>query len=118
MSGRLKIMARTEEFNLKEEVKEEIKNILKRGIDNERSSIFRVMRKEQYSPRGMAVLMDNDNYEMIFYESNLDGVGGLEFTDTLQKARQILVLKGKELESNKEMVRNLKKTGNIYSNRK
>lgn len=111
-------MARTEEFNLKEDIKEQIKNILRKGVDNERSAVFRIMRKEHYSPRGMAMILEEGIYDKILYQCNLDGIGGIDFINILQKARQILVLKGKELEVNREMVRNLKKTGNIYGDRK
>jgi len=107
-------MTRTEEFNLMEEVKEEVKNALRRGIDNEGSAIFRILRMDQYSPRGRAIILDGGHYGKELYDCNLSGCCGEDFARTLQKARQILVLKGIELDSNKEMIKNLKKTGNIY----
>lgn len=107
-------MVRTEEFNLREEIKEDIKKFLRKGIDNEYSAIFRVMRKDQYSPKGMALMLDNGYYAEIFYQCNLDGIPDVEFSEIMQKARRILVLRGQELEVNKEMVKNVRDTGNIY----
>lgn len=107
-------MTRTEEHNLKEEIKEEIKTSLRKGIDNEGCSVFRVMRKDHYSPNGKAIILDNGHYEKILYKCNMCRACGDDLCKTFQKARQVLVLKGKEMNSNKIMVENVKKTGNIY----
>lgn len=107
-------MVSIEEENLKEEIKEEIKKALKNGIDNEGCAVFRVMRKEQYSPKGKAIILDNNYYEKILYDCNLCGACDTNICNTFQKARQVLVLKGNEIEANKKMLENLKNTGNIY----
>tara|TARA_Y100000310_G_C20639324_1_gene792986 strand:+ start:309 stop:644 length:336 start_codon:yes stop_codon:yes gene_type:complete len=107
-------MTTTEEYNLKEEVKEEIAKALKDGIDNERCAVFRVMRKEHYSPKGKAIILDNDYYEKILYKCNMCRACGDDLCNSFQKARQVLVLKGKEMNANKEMISNLKKSGNVY----
>ena len=62
-------------------------------------------------------MLDNNFYEKIVYKCNL--CRACEFSDSklcdaFQKARQVLVLQGKELPANKEMINNLKKTGNVY----
>ena len=105
---------KTEEFNLKEEIEEEVKKALKNGIDNEGCAVFRIKREEHYSPKGKAIMLDNDYYEKILYNCNLCRACGNDLCSTFQKARRVLILKGKETESNKEMISNLKKTGYIY----
>ena len=105
---------KTEEYNLKEQVKEGIKIALKNGIDNEDCAIFRVARKDQYSPKGKAIILDNDYYEKILNKCNLCRACGDDLCSTFQKARQVLVLKGKEENANIEMIENLKKSGNVY----
>jgi hypothetical protein len=107
-------MVSIEEANLKEEIREEIKSALKNGIDSEGCAVFRVMRKEQYSPKGKAIILDNNYYEKILYDCNLCGACGMSLCSTFQKARQVLVLKENELEVNKKMLENLNNSGNIY----
>ena len=107
-------MSTTEEYNLKEEIGEEIKKSIKNGIDSEGCSVFRVLRKEQYSPMGKAIILDNGYYEKILYKCNMCKACGDDLCNTFQKARQVLVLKGKEMNANREMIANLKQSGNIY----
>jgi len=108
-----------EEHNLKEEIKDIVGKSIKSGISNEGCSIFRVMREEQYSPKGKAVILDNDFYEKIIYQCNLckaceNTITGSKLCEAFQKARQVLVLQKKEIPANKEMINNLQKTGNVY----
>ena len=108
---------KAEIHNLKEEIKENIERAIRLGISNEGCAVFRILRKEQFSPRGKAIMLDNNFYEKIVYKCNL--CKGCEFNDSklcdaFQKARQVLVLQGKELSVNKKMIDNLEKTGNIY----
>ncbi len=107
-------MTRTEEHNLKEEIKEEVRTAINNGIDNEGCAVFRVMRKDHYSPKGKAVVLDQGHYEKILYKCNMCKACGDNLCNTFQKARQVLVLKGKEMNANKKMIDNVKRTGNIY----
>ena len=108
---------KAEVHNLKEEIKEIIDRAIKSGISNEGCAVFRILRKEQFSPRGKAITLDNNFYEKIIYKCNLCKAcefGDSKLCDAFQKARQVLVLQGKELSANKEMIDNLEKTGNVY----
>lgn len=107
-------MVTTEEHNLKEEIKEGIAKALRNGVDNEGCAVFRVVRKEHYSPKGKAIILDNDFYEKILYKCNLCRACGDGLCDTFQKARQVLVLKGKEMNANKEMMKNIRRSGGVY----
>lgn len=103
-----------EEHNLIEEIKEDIKKALKEGIDNEGCAVFRVMRKDSYSPKGKALILNNGDYRDILLKCNMCRACGDDLCNSFQKARQVLVLRGKELEENKKMVENLKSSGNVY----
>ena len=107
-------MTKTEEFNLKGQILEEVKIALKEGIDNDGCAVFRVMRKDQYSPKGKAFILEKGYYENILNDCNLCGACGANLCSTFQKAKQVLALKGKEASGNKLMLKNLKETGNIY----
>ena len=107
-------MVNNEEHNLIEEIKENIEKSLKEGIDNEGCAVFRVMRKDSFSPKGKAMILDNGYYGDILYKCNMCRACGSELCNTFQKARQVLVLRGKEIQENKKMLENLEKTGNIY----
>ena len=110
---------KAEEHNLKEEISEVVSNALKAGIDNENCAVFRVLRKEKYSPEGKAKILNNNFYGKIVYKCNLcracdNNIANIKLCDAFQKARKVLVLQKKELAANKEMIKNLEKSGNIY----
>ena len=108
---------KAEEHNLKEEIKEILEKAFQQGIQNDNCAVFRVMREEQYSPRGKAIILDNGFYEKIVYQCNLCKAcefSGSRLCEAFNKARQVLVLQNKEIDKNKEMIENLRRTGNIY----
>jgi len=108
-----------EKHNLKEEIKEIVGNALKKGISNDSCAIFRVMREEQYSPKGKALILNNDFYDKTIYYCNLckaceKPIFNSRLCEAFLKARQLLVLQKKEPKKVKEMIENLIKTGNIF----
>lgn len=110
---------RIEEHNLKEEIKDVVSKSLKTGVENKGCAVFRVMREEQFSPRGKAIMLENGFFEKIIYDCNLckacnNNPLNLNLCEAFQKARKVLVMQNKELLENKEMLENVKKTGNIY----
>jgi glycolate oxidase iron-sulfur subunit len=106
--------------NAKEEIKEIVEKCMRCGLCKELCSVFKVMREEQFSPRGKDVILDNENYEKIVYDCNLCRSCekkcplGLKLCDAFIKARKVLVEKKKEISENKEMIKNIDKTGNIW----
>jgi len=106
--------------NAKEEIKEIVEKCIKCGLCRELCPVLRVMRIEQYSPRGKAVILDDNCFEKIIYDCNLCKACenlcplNLKLCTAFIKAREVLVGQKKELEENKEMIRNLNKTGNVY----
>jgi len=113
-----------ESDNAKEEIKEIVEGCIKCGLCRSLCPVFRVMREEQYSPRGKAVILDNGFYEKIVYDCTLCKAcekqcpANLKLCSAFIKARGVLVKQKKELASNREMIKNLDKTGNIYGEKK
>ena len=106
--------------NAKEEIKELIGDCINCGKCRKLCSVLRVMREEQYSPRGKAIILDNEHFEKIVYDCNLCMACektcplDLKLCSAFIKARQVLVGQKKEISANKEMIKNLDKIGNIY----
>lgn len=109
-----------ESDNAKEEIKEIVEKCIRCGLCKSLCPVLRVIREEQYSPRGRAIILDNNFFEKIFYDCNLCKACekqcpvNLKLCSAFIKARSVLVNQGKELAANKEMIKNLDKTGNIY----
>jgi len=106
--------------NAKEEIKEIVEKCIKCGRCNLLCPVLKVMREEQYSPRGQTIMLDNGNFEKIIYNCTLCKACekqcplNLKLCDAIIKARQVLVEQKKEINENKEMAKNLDKIGNIY----
>jgi glycolate oxidase iron-sulfur subunit len=109
-----------ESDNAKEDVREEVSKCIKCGLCKENDSIFKVFREERVSSRGKAVMLENDIYDKVLYEETLSMAGDfkcpikINLTDSFIKARKVLVDAGKGISVHKEMIENLKKSGNIF----
>lgn len=106
--------------NAKEEIREIVAECFRCGLCKELCPVLKVMREEQYSPRGKAIILNNGFFEKIVYECTLCKACEkkcpvkLKLCTAFVKARQVLVAGKKEIPSNREMIKNLEKTGNIY----
>ena len=109
-----------ESENAKEEIREIIEGCIKCGLCKSLCPVLRVLREEQFSPRGKAIILDNGFIEKIVYDCTLCKACekqcpvNLKLCDAFIKARIVLVNQKKEIPANKEMIRNLNKTGNIF----
>ena len=109
-----------ESDNAKEEVKEIIEKCIRCGRCKSLCPVLRIIREEQYSPRGKVIMLDNDFFEKIVYSCTLCKACeeqcplDLKLCDAFIKARQVLVGNKKELPENKEMIKNLMKQGNVF----
>jgi Fe-S oxidoreductase len=109
-----------ESDNAKEEIKEIVEKCIRCGLCKSLCPVFRIIREEQSSPRGKAIILDNDGYEKVMYYCTLCKACekkcpvNLKLCTAFVRARKVLVESGKELDENKEMIKNLEKTGNIY----
>ncbi len=106
--------------NAREEIKEILEKCIKCGLCKSLCPVFKVIREEQYSPRGRIIMFDNNFIEKIVYDCNLCKACevqcpvNLKLCEAFLKARQVLVSQGKELQANKEIIKNLNKTGNVF----
>ena len=106
--------------NAKEEIKDIVEKCFRCGRCKSLCPVLRAMREEQYSPRGKAIILDNDFFEKIVYDCTLCKACeeqcplDLKLCDAFIKARQVLVGQKKELPENKEMIKNLMKQGNVF----
>ena len=109
-----------ESDNAKEEIKEIVEGCIKCGLCRSLCPVLRVLKEEQYSPRGKAMILDSGSYERVVYDCNLCKAcekqcpADIKICDAIVKARGVLVRQKKEIPANKEMIKSLEKTGNIY----
>ena len=109
-----------ESDNAREEIKEIVEGCIKCGLCRSLCPVLRVLKEEQYSPRGKAMILDSGSYEKIVYDCNLCKAcekqcpANIRICDAIIKARGILVRQKKEIFTNHEMIKNIEKTGNIY----
>jgi len=113
-----------ESDNAKEEINEIVEKCIKCGFCKERDALFKVTREEKDSPRGKAILLQNNSYSEIFYDDTLSGMCEIscplkiKMHEAIQKARIVLTEENKQPHSAKEILKNLEKTGNIFGEKK
>ena len=106
--------------NAREEIKEIIDGCIKCGLCRSLCPVLRNLREEQYSPRGKVIMIDNGFIEKIVYDCTLCKACekqcpvNLKLCKAFINARQVLVKQKKEIPANKEMIKNVDRTGNIY----
>lgn len=106
--------------NLENEIKEILKPCINCGMCKANCSVFKILREEAKGPRGKAILLNNDIFDRIVFECNLCKACeekcplNIKLCSAFEKAREVLVLRGKELKENKEMISNIRKTGNPF----
>lgn len=110
--------------NAKEEVKEIVERCVRCGMCKSNCPVFKVIREETISPRGKAILLQDDVFDKIVYECTLckscevKCPSGVELCEAFRKAREFLVQNKKETPSNKEMIGNIRKSGNPFGDAK
>jgi fumarate reductase (CoM/CoB) subunit B len=106
--------------NILEEVQEILAPCIRCGMCKEICPVFKILRKEPISPRGQAIVLSEKVLDEIIFECNLCKACeekcplNVKVCDAIKKAREAAVLKGKELKQNKEMIKNVRKTGNPF----
>ena len=111
-----KIQAR----NLIEEASATLDNCIKCGMCKSLCPVFKILREEKYSPRGHSILLQEKILSEIVFKCNLCRACeqkcplNLKICDAILKAREALVLKERGLESNKEMIKNIRESGNPF----
>jgi len=107
-----------ESDNAKEEIKEIVEKCIRCGLCKQLCPVFKIMREEQFSPRGKTILLNNSFYGKIIYQCNLCKACeekcplNLKLCEAFLKARKVLVEGGKGI--GKDVIDNLEKKGNVF----
>ena len=106
--------------NLQEEINEILEPCIKCGMCKSVCPVFKVLREEAYSPRGKSILLSEKIINKIIFECTLCKACEakcpmhIKITEAIKKARQIITLKNKNTKTNKEMIKNIEKTGTPF----
>lgn len=106
--------------NLIEEASATLDNCIKCGMCKSLCPVFKILREEKVSPRGQSILLQEKILDEIAFKCNLCRACeekcplNLKICDAILKAREALVLRDKGLESNKEMIKNIRESGNPF----
>lgn len=109
-----------ESENAREEVREIVNKCVKCGMCKALCPVFKIIREEAISPRGKAMILQEEIYDKIIYECTLCKACEkkcplkLKLCEAFKKARKVLAEEGKETEENKEMIKNIKEFGNPF----
>ena len=107
--------------NLMEEAREIFEGCVKCGMCKALCPVFKVLKEESVSARGNGIILSGKVMDKILFECSLcKGCEekcpvGIKVTDAVRKAREAMVLKGKGLKGNEEMVANVRKSGNPFA---
>jgi Fe-S oxidoreductase len=120
MKNKISKQDKIEAGNLMEDASEIFEKCINCGMCKGQCGVFRVLREEQYSPRGKRDLAIEKIADKIVFECNVCKACevscplNVKVCDAVLKVREAMVLKGKGLKSNEEMIRNIRKTGNPF----
>ena len=109
-----------EQDNAKEEIAEIAEKCIKCGLCKELCPVFKILREEQHSPRGHAILLSNKIFDKAVFDCALCKACeekcplDLKICTAIKKARQVLNLKGKENPENKKMLQKIMAKENPY----
>jgi glycolate oxidase iron-sulfur subunit len=109
-----------EEKNAKEEIIEIVEKCIKCGLCKELCPVFRVLREEQSSPRGHAIMLSEKIYDSLVFDCSLCKACeekcplSLKICVAIKKARQVLNLKEKQPEKSKELIKKILEKKNPY----
>ena len=106
--------------NLLEEASEIFEGCVKCGLCKSLCPVFKVLKKEEVSPRGKGIIISDKIIDKIVFQCNLcKGCEqkcplDIKICDAVRKVREAMVLKGKGLKENEKMIENVRKTGNPF----
>ena len=106
--------------NLMEEVSEILEQCNKCGKCKSLCPVFRALREEHFSPRGKVIILSENILDNVIFECCLckgcekECLLGIKVCDAVLKAREAMVLRGKGLKSNEEMIKNIWKYGTPF----
>ncbi len=117
--GKISKSDRIEAGNLMEEASEIFDSCVKCGLCKGRCGVFRVLREEQYSARGRGSLLRDKIMDKILFECNLCKACekscplNVKVCEAVLKGRTAMVLLGKGMKGDEELVREVRKKGRV-----
>ena len=88
------------------------------GLCREACPVFTILRQEQISPRGLALLADQSVPSIIFYQCTLCRacrvVCPVGHDPSGESVRAVLVAQGMETDANRQMIENIRACGNPF----
>jgi len=106
--------------NAMEEVQEILSPCIKCGMCKSLCPVFKTLKKEEISPRGHAIMLNENILNELVFQCNLCKACenkcplNLKICDAMKRAREALVLDGKSLKNNEEMIEAIRKTGSPF----
>jgi glycolate oxidase iron-sulfur subunit len=106
--------------NLNEECVAILQNCIKCGMCKSLCPVFKVLKEEEVSPRGHSISLNDKKINELVFKCTLCKACeqkcplNLKICDAIKLARESLNVSEKELKSNKEMMKNIRKTGNPF----
>jgi Fe-S oxidoreductase len=120
MASKISKTAKIEAGNLMEEASEVFDACVKCGLCKGRCGVFRVLREEQYSARGKGSLLCDKIMDKILFECNLCKACekscplNVKVCEAVLKGRTAMVLLGKGMKGDEEMVKRVRKKGHLF----
>ncbi len=111
---------RIESDNLMEEASEIFSSCVRCGMCKSLCPVFKVLREEEFSARGKGILLSEKIMDKVLFECSLCRACeekcplDIKICDAVRKAREAMVLRGKGLKGNEEMISNICKSGNPF----
>ena len=109
-----------EAANLMEEASEVFDNCVECGMCKSLCPVFKILKEERVSPRGKGIILSEKVMDRILFECTLCKACeercplNIKVCEAVRKGREAMVLKGKGLKSNEEMISNIRKFGNPF----
>ncbi len=113
-----------ESMNALEEASELLEKCIKCGMCKSLCPVFKILKEEEVSPRGHSILLTNKILQESIFQCNLCKACerkcplNLKICDAIVKARESLSLEEKNIKTNKEMIENVRKSGNPFGGKK
>lgn len=110
-------------YNSKEEAIEIMEKCINCGLCKELCPVFKVLREEQSSPRGHAILISENIFDKLVFDCTLCKACEIkcpmkmEICEAMKKARQVLNLKNKDNPEGKKLLKKFLEGKNPYLER-
>jgi len=111
---------KVEADNLMEEASEIFEGCVRCGMCKALCPVFGVLKEEGVSARGKGIILSEKVMDKVLFECTLCRACeercplGVKVCDAVRKGREAMVLRGKGLKGNEEMVENVRKFGNPF----